>query len=162
MKKLKQAEAAKRNFIIWLAILAVVIGIAGYYFLTLSGSKEITDNSATAMAVADKEFQLTKFPFVKTYNLDFGRYEVSFQSDQLVRFTVYNEARYNEWLSTGTHTLSKISTQHGSKCCTPGGSYTVDINEGEAGTYYFVFEDAKNLGASSGKIVINKIGELGR
>jgi hypothetical protein len=72
---------------------------------------------------------------------------------------MYSEKRYNEWKSTGTHTMSKITTKSGSNCCSAGGTYTVDMNKGEGGDYYFVYDGSdianpENLPKTGSLIVV--------
>jgi hypothetical protein len=173
MKKRKQAKVRKKNPTLWIiGLVAIVVLIGGYIWMNYdwTETKPAETTAPTPPSVVtpvselllDETVQLTKSPFVKTVNLEMGRYDVSFEADKRIRFVLYSETRYNEWIDSGEHTQSKISTQDSSECCAISGNYRIDINEGEAGTYYFVFEDVRDLGMSSSKIVINKIGELGR
>lgn len=176
MKKGKQAKIrGNKNTTIWIVVLVVIIAIiGGYYYWNnykaapseegtpAASAPTIPETSVAPVAeeVTNEEFTFTEFPFVKTKELDEGRYSVSFESDNKIRFVVYSEDRYNEWLDSGVHTISKASTAEGVECCAENGDYTIDINEGESGTYYFVFDDEKGLGASQGKLIVNKVGEM--
>jgi len=110
----------------------------------------------------NQTFEFKEFPFAIKQKLDApARYNIWFETDKPIQFIVYSEQRYNEWLSTKSHTISKVNTQTGGKCCAATGSYNIDINQGEAGTYYLVFDGSaikeKALLPSSGKIIITKL-----
>lgn len=172
MKKLAKTGVQKKNPLIWIiGFVVIVVLLGGYFWMNYNQAETTSEETTTTLQstvtttnelVLDETVQLTKSPFVKTVNLDMGRYDVSFEADKRIRVVLYDEARYNEWVDTSIHTISKLSTQQGSECCAISGNYRIDINEGEAGTYYFVFEDVRSLGMSSSKIVINKVGELSR
>lgn len=175
MKKKKQAASQGRVRYTWLIGLAILLALLGGY-LWMTYSQGTTEGEPTLQAqnepqtavtsvselVKEEVVELTNFPTVRTVELPEGRYQISFESDKKIKLVLYSQERYNEWQNTGEHTISKLSTQEGVECCAASGSYTVDINEGEAGTYYFIFEDPRNLGATSSSLEINKIGELGR
>jgi len=175
MKKKKQATSRGRINYAWLIGLAILLALlGGYLWLTYGqGTTEVEPTLQTANEpqtavtsvselVRDEIVELTGFPTIRTVELAEGRYRISFEAEKKIRLVLYSQERYNEWQNTGEHTISKLSTQEGVECCADSGSYTVDINEGEAGTYYLIFEDPRNLGATSSSLEINKIGELGR
>ncbi len=94
--------------------------------------------------VFDEQTTLTEFPTTLTTVMEEGmKYNIQFQTDQPIQFVVYSEQRYNEWQNSGAHTISKATTKSGDECCANEGSFTIDINEGEAGKYYIVFDDGK-------------------
>ena len=102
--------------------------------------------------------KLTEFPASVKKEFTQGRYKISFAADSEVRFTMYEENRYQEWQQSGTHTLSKLTTKKGSTCCTKDGEWTIDINNGEEGTYYFVFDlGFVETGPESATISVRKI-----
>ena len=112
-------------------------------------------------AIFNEEFSLSEFPAVKTASFEIGRYRVFFETDYTIQFVMYSEQRYNEWKLTGMHTISKITTKEGTSCCRDSGNYVIDINDGEAGEYYFVFDASKTSGKpTKGKIVVEKISDL--
>lgn len=82
------------------------------------------------------------FPQVVLVSLeDATEYSVSYSADAPIRFTVYNEQRYNEWKETGRHTLSKASTKSQYECCKSSATFAFEVNDGEGGQYYLVFDD---------------------
>lgn len=96
--------------------------------------------------VVSEDISLTEFPTAKKHSLQEGsRYVVKVTLDTPIQFILYNEARYNAWKSSGEHGTAKINSKTASSCCTADGSWQIDINKGEGGDYYFVF-DATKLG----------------
>ncbi len=103
-----------------------------------------TPRKSYGEVVFEEEKTLTEFPTALTAKMEAGmKYNINFQTDQPIQFVVYSEERYNEWQNSGAHTISKATTKSGDECCASEGSFTIDINEGEAGKYYLVFDDAK-------------------
>jgi hypothetical protein len=83
------------------------------------------------------------FPFVKKIALEARtRYNIVFAADKEIRFVVYAENKYRTWQDKGFHVTSKITTNSADGCCSTGGSYNMDINEGEGGDYYFLFDES--------------------
>ena len=66
-----------------------------------------------------------------------------YKEDGPIQFIVYSEERYNSWVTTGKHTISKANTNRGTECCQKTGSFNIDINNGEGGKYYLIFDDKK-------------------
>jgi hypothetical protein len=92
------------------------------------------------------------------------RFKVTFETDNPIRFVMYNKARFDDWSASGVHTMSKITTNSASGCCASVGAYSVDINQGEGGDYYFVFDtsdivDKKDL-PKEGKLVVTELSSI--
>lgn len=111
----------------------------------------------------NEEFSLDgkAFPFVKKLDLEEGaRYTVYFESDRQIQFVVYSEFHYNKWKETGFHSIAKATTQSGPRCCETSGSFKFDVNSGEGGTFYLVFDDKKIPDKSQlpgkGKLIVTK------
>ena len=93
--------------------------------------------------VFHEEFSFIIFPRVSTIELEEGsKYSVYFEVDSPIQFVVYSEKRYNEWRQSGTHTISKATTKSGPDCCATSSSFSIEINNGEEGRYYLVFDDS--------------------
>ncbi len=107
------------------------------------------------------QFSFTEFPTVKTTELAVGRYEIHFETDSNIQFVVYSQERYEQWKETGAHTISKATTQQGTSCCTSSRTFTVDVNQGEEGLYYLVFDATKvSSQPTVGQITITDIGDI--
>jgi hypothetical protein len=91
--------------------------------------------------VFDQPVDFKEFPTVLTATLEeSSKYSVHFETDQPLRFVVYSEKRYNEWKTGGYHTISKMTTNSAENCCRTDMDQSIDINQGEGGKYYFVFD----------------------
>jgi len=103
------------------------------------------DRQTYNQQLLDEQVKFTAFPLVREVTLEEGmKYNVYFETDSPIRFVVYNEARYNDWKQNGQHTMSKATTNSAEGCCRTDGNFPIDINNGEAGKYYLVF-DASDL-----------------
>lgn len=108
-----------------------------------------------------EDISFAEFPTAKAATLEKGRYSIYFETDYPIQFVVYSEQRYNQWKEEGAHTISKATTKSGSSCCAESGTFTVDINEGEQGTYYFVFDNSRvSNNPTTGKIIVTKLGGI--
>jgi hypothetical protein len=114
-----------------------------------SGENEQTEEDKEKMAgnqaadIFNDEFDTKPkhFPLVEKIALqERSRYSVVFETDNKIRFVVYAEDKYNSWINSGQHATSKITTKSGPICCATEGSYSMDINIGEGGDYYFLFD----------------------
>lgn len=114
--------------------------------------------------VYEEEIMLDSFPKEKSLMLEEGmKYLITFEADKDIQFIIYAEEKYNEWKQTGYHTTAKYNTK-GKTCCKMSDSYQIDINNGEAGKYYLVFDDAlindkANL-PTKAKITITKTAKI--
>jgi hypothetical protein len=121
----------------------------------------IVATQAYNQVVIDKEITFDEFPYILSEELDSKmKYEITFETDNQIQFVVYSEERYNQWLDTKIHTTSKATTKSGSICCDTKRTFNVDINEGEGGLYYFVFDNS-NLPddadlPTTGKLTVTK------
>ncbi|MFH1064085.1 MAG: hypothetical protein V1729_03325 [Candidatus Woesearchaeota archaeon] len=115
--------------------------------------------------ILEEKIPFTEFPLAKKIDLaERTRYDIYFETNHPIKFVVYSEKRYSEWLETGYHTMSKVTTKSGPKCCDTSMSTSIDINIGEGGTYYLVF-DASDLKMADPKptegiIRITKMSEI--
>lgn len=115
--------------------------------------------------IYNEEINFEEFPTAITMDLEEKtEYSVYFEADKQIQFVVYSEQRYNEWKETGAHTISKATTKSGPDCCATSGTFNIDINAGEAGTYYFVFDDSRlpnkeNL-PEKGKLIVTRVSNI--
>jgi hypothetical protein len=121
-------------------------------------------NKAIEVFNADFSADKEDFPVVKQVALEEKtRYNVAFEADKEIRFTVFPESSYNFWIDTASYGKSKATTNSASGCCSSAGSYSVEVNENEGGTYYFVF-DSKGLAGSDIpsklKLTVTKTGNI--
>jgi uncharacterized protein YegP (UPF0339 family) len=115
--------------------------------------------------VVSEDIPLKDFPVVKTHALQEGvRYRVELKTDKPIQFVLYNEAHYNAWKQSGEHGIAKINSNSPAGCCTADGSWPIDINKGEGGNYYFVFDASKIADTSAlpttGKLVVTKVSTI--
>jgi hypothetical protein len=110
-----------------------------------SAPQPAVDRQTYNQQMLDEQLKFTAFPLVREVTLEEGmKYSVYFETDSPIRFVVYNEARYNDWKQSGQHTMSKATTNSADGCCGTDGNFAIDINRGEVGKYYLVF-DASDL-----------------
>jgi hypothetical protein len=118
-----------------------------------SAAQNTADAAKTAAAtvpqainevVLERELAFKDWPTAVSVKLDeLVRYRVQFSIDKPAQVVVYSEQRYNQWKETGSHTISKASTKTVDGCCQQEASWTFDVNQGEGGTYYVVFDTSK-------------------
>ena len=111
--------------------------------------------TASNESVVDETFAFEGKSKVISSTLKTARYMVEFMTDKPVRFMMVNEASYKYWIA-GSYGQSKAT----SGCCAAEGTYRVDVNNGEDGNYYFVFEYIQGLKPTQGKVIVNKIAEF--
>jgi hypothetical protein len=126
---------------------------------------EVETTPAPALTASNESLVNELFSFegqkskVVTSTLPTARYVVEFMTDKPVRFMMLNEASYKFWIA-GNYGQAKITTNGENGCCAAEGRYMVDVNNGEDGNYYFVFEDNLGDGPTQGKVIVNKIAEF--
>ena len=163
----------------------LVVGVIGFYFLKggnfssdketpketgpkpenvgnsepVSGSNQV---KTTGSILYDESFSILQLPHVISYDISYpSRLLVEFTADSPITFIMYDKVHYDEWLD-GIYGSTKAGTDWGT--ISDSGSYKVDINIGEGGTYYFVF-DSKWIGSNpspaSGTLKITELSRLG-
>jgi len=166
-------------------LLVVIVGAGAYYFFggndmvndnnpsgsnpsesnpsengdSVSGSEEVT---ASGGILYDQSFSITSLPHVISHQISTpSRLMVEFTTDNPITFIMYDQTHYDEW-SDGTYGTTKTTTGYGT--ISDSGSFKVDINTGEGGMYYFVF-DGKWIGGNpmptSGSLKITELYKLG-
>ena len=83
------------------------------------------------------------------------RISVNFLSDENVMLDMYNEAAYRRWKESGQPQFRKAASMDAVK----GFSKVLDINEGEGGTFYFIFTPAGS-GAAAINFQITEVAKL--
>jgi hypothetical protein len=114
--------------------------------------------------VLNENFEYSGKAKVIPVTMSTGRYAVTFLSDKPMLLRVYDESHYVQWNTNGIEGTAKLSTLKGyntpEDCCTAEGAWMIDINQGEEGNYYFVFEDRLNVLPTRGRITATKMYEL--
>lgn len=159
----KRRGDSRKNVLLIICIIAVLT----FLILHFSGSSLPSDTTTTPArsineVIFEEEFEFEEYPKAFLQKMDEkARYEIYFEADEEIQFIVYSKERYDQWKETGMHTLSKVNTKTSEGCCKINGTYKIDINIGEGGTYYFVFDDSlmepKTLLPSTGKLKITKL-----
>jgi hypothetical protein len=94
--------------------------------------------------VWEKEWALGKLPAYQSFEIrSDGKYRINFKADSISQFVLYREFFFDKWKSSREHSISKATTKNGKDCCADSGSFVFDVNTGETGTYYVVFDDAR-------------------
>jgi hypothetical protein len=110
--------------------------------------------------VFEKNTKLEQAVVVLETSFDAGRYKAQFISDDFIKLTLYNEAKYAVYTGSGQHSSSKYTTNSGKDCCQRSATFIFDINKGENGKYYFVIEKMSGS-ATYVNIVVDKMSVFG-
>ena len=110
--------------------------------------------------VFEKNTKLEQSVVTLQTTLDSGRYKAQFISDDFVKLTLYNEAKYYVYTGSGVHSTSKYTTNSGKNCCQRSATFIFDINLGENGKYYFVIEKMSG-NATYVNIVVDQLSAFG-
>jgi len=154
-----------------IVVILVVLGIYVYYFwlsnMPFNTNTVTTTIPATTSPPNNIDYTgqgtvlinetFTEFPHVIQKEFSEGlRIGVMFQSDRPIKFYMYDKQHYEQY-QTGYYGSNKATTGR-----TPAtqGSYRVDINNGEGGLYYFVFEPVEGSKASEGVLNVIEISKL--
>lgn len=127
--------------------------------------QEIPERTTYNKVVFDEDMSFTEFPAVTTVPLEEGmKYRIEFEAESVIYFALYEEFMHNKWKETGEHVIAKASSASKDGALTASGSYQFDINEGEGGTYYIVFDDSMNKMAdgkpTTAKVKLTKVSNI--
>jgi hypothetical protein len=87
-----------------------------------------------------------------------GRYIVEYENAEPLFFSLYDEQHYRQWIS-GYYGSSKSTTNTGSNCCASTFRSSFDINMGEGGNYYLIFEN-RNVKVAQIKVYVTMINKF--
>lgn len=107
------------------------------------------------------DFEAEGLPYV--VEVEFGdarAYSVVFELDEPLQVTVLNEQNYQQWQSTGDYLRVKQTTRKTigttRTCCSAQESLNFQVNNGEGGKYYIVFDDDA-LGVNEPRPTVGKL-----
>lgn len=93
-------------------------------------------------------FDFDKNPKVIQKDMVSGRYSISFEIDQPIKFTMMKKENWdnNQYLGRAKIRFWNISTL----------GQNIDVNTGEDGLYVFIFDDENNLNPTQGVLLITR------